>query len=89
MIGFLIKKYFVENGKFSKFSERQSNPEIFDSDLNQIKIQFVALGLIDVQASTAQSGGIQEFASLTPKGRQRLLDLLAVRGTTQRAPEEE
>ena len=55
--------------------------QIFDSDENQIKIQLLALGLIKIEAAEATGGGVQEFASLTPRGHQQLLELLAVRGT--------
>jgi hypothetical protein len=83
IIGSTIKKYLLENGQIT---ERRKHPELFESDLHQIKIQLVALGLIQVEAATAQGGGVSEFASLTPKGHQQLLELLAVRGTTHVSP---
>jgi hypothetical protein len=85
IIGRSLKKYLVESGGFSQRQNRK--PEIFESDLDQVKIHFVALGLIDIKAGTSIKGGlVQELASLTPRGHKQLLELLAVRGTTQGSP---
>ena len=51
--------------------------------MTEDKIHLIALDLIAIQAAVAQGGGVQEFASLTEKGQQRLLEILAVRGTAQ------
>jgi hypothetical protein len=54
---------------------------LFSSDQDRIKIQLAALGLIIIDAAEAKGGGIAEFISLTPQGKSRLLELLAVKGT--------
>jgi hypothetical protein len=56
--------------------------KLFDTDENQIKIQLMALGLVEVHAGQASDGVVLEFASLTPNGQRHLLELLAVRGTS-------
>jgi hypothetical protein len=48
-------------------------------DTNTIKIQLAALGLLNIEASAALDGGAQEYISLTEKGKQQLLYLMAVR----------
>jgi hypothetical protein len=83
IIGATIKSYLIENGGISR---ELDYPELFESDVDQIKIQLVALGLVQIQAAEATGGGVQEFASLTPRGHQQLLELLAVRGPTQAPP---
>ena len=80
IVQYLKENSDVEAGNFIR---------LFDSDENRIKIQLLALGLIETTTPLGENEGIAEFLSLTPKGRQQLLELLAVRGTTQRAPEEE
>lgn len=78
IIGPRIEQYLRENKGLDR---RREYFKLFESDENQIKIQFLALGLIQVEAAEAKGGGVQEFASLTPRGHQQLLELLAVRGT--------
>jgi hypothetical protein len=78
IIAAAIVTYLREN---KGIDQRRLSLQIFDSDENQIKIQLLALGLIKIEAAEATGGGVQEFASLTPRGHQQLLELLAVRGT--------
>lgn len=53
--------------------------DINEMDLAKIKVQFVALGLINTRASETTAGGIAEFLSLTPKGRQVYMESLVVK----------
>ena len=78
IIAVTIVNYLRENKGIDR---RREALEIFGSDENRIKIQLLALGLIQIEAAAAKDGSIQEFASLTPRGQQQLLELLAVRGT--------
>jgi hypothetical protein len=76
VIGPAIIQYIRENKQIG-----QDDMKLFDSDENRIKVHLMALNLIEVEAAQAEGGGVQEFASLTPRGRQVLVELLAVRGT--------
>jgi len=73
-----ILTYLREN---NRIDQQRTSLQIFGSDENQIKIQLLALGLITIEAAEAKDDGVQEFASLTQRGHQQLLELLAVRGT--------
>lgn len=48
-------------------------------DKAQIKVQFNALGLIDLRVSQTTKGGVAEFIYLTEKGRSLFMDAMAVR----------
>lgn len=50
-----------------------------DTDKLTIKIQLEALGLIDVRVSQTTNGGVAEFLTLTPKGRERFIQDRVVR----------
>jgi hypothetical protein len=69
-----VRRYVQEN----KQIKRQSMA-IFSTDENRIKLHLMALGLIDSTAAEARGGGVSEFVSITPRGRQQLLEILAVR----------
>jgi hypothetical protein len=74
LIGYALMEYLQEKEKI-----KPHNMRIFGSDEDQIKIQLMALGLIEIQPmAEAGGGGIAEFASLTPQGQKQLLELLAV-----------
>jgi hypothetical protein len=53
--------------------------DIMKSDLNTIKIHLAALNLITVEAGQTAGGGVNEFLSLSPAGRARMFEILAVR----------
>jgi hypothetical protein len=75
MISIKIINYLQE-----KRGIRRDNMTLFETEEAAIKIQLMALGLVDSQPATANGdGGISEFLSLTPRGRQQLLEVLAVR----------
>jgi hypothetical protein len=75
LIGHAIVRYIKENRQI-----KLEAMELFKSDENRIKLQLMSLGLIEIAAGEATGGEVEEFASLTPRGRQQLLELLAVRG---------
>src|SRR5262249_11098507 len=66
LIGPEIVQYNKENKQI-----RLEDMQLFNSDENRIKLQLMALGLIEVEAAESKDGGIQEFASLTQRGRQQ------------------
>ncbi len=68
-----IKTYMLQNNIVSK------NITIVEDCYSAIKIQFMALGLIDVYEAEAKAGGVSEFARLTEKGKSVMVDSLAVR----------
>ena len=74
MIGFKLIQYLQENKQIN-----QDRMQLFDTDESKIKIQLLALGLIASQTAEATTGGVTEFVSLTPRGHQQLVELLAVR----------
>jgi hypothetical protein len=74
MIGFKLIQYLQENKQIN-----QDRMRLFDTDESKIKIQLLALGLIASQTAEATTGGVTEFVSLTPRGHQQLVELLAVR----------
>jgi hypothetical protein len=76
-----VVKYVQEN-----MGVNQASVTLFDTAQNTIKIHLLALGLIHSEASESKGGGILEYVSLTPKGRQKLLELLAVRPTAPVIP---
>lgn len=53
--------------------------EVLTADENTVRLHLVALGLLKTVNAEAKSGGIQEFLSLTERGKARLLELTAVR----------
>lgn len=73
VIGSSISKYLRENGGPDR------SVSVYDSDENTIKVQLMALKLLRVYSATAKGGGVGEFAELTEKGKQSLVDTLAVR----------
>ncbi|RAK16921.1 uncharacterized protein DUF4062 [Salipiger aestuarii] len=52
---------------------------MYDADRVTIKAQLLALGLIEARQSKATQGGVQEFLSLTDKGRRLFLEMRVVR----------
>jgi hypothetical protein len=73
MIWPVIAKYIQENRGIKRQSMR-----LFKSDGNIIKLHLMALGLIESEVAESKDG-LTEFVSITPLGRRRLLELLAVR----------
>ena len=53
--------------------------QIVLTDVDIIKIHFIALGLIETNQSVAVGGGVSEFVQITSKGQGVLLQSLAVR----------
>lgn len=59
--------------------KRTYQSSIDDLIFQQIKVQFMALGLVQVQSLTLQKGGVGLFWTLTAKGRKMMLDEGSVR----------
>jgi hypothetical protein len=67
-------------------AHNQTSMMLFDSDEATIKLHLMALGLVESHAAEQKGGGVIEFISLTPQGRRRLVELLAVRTTPANSP---
>lgn len=52
-----------------------------DMDKTRIKVQFIALDLIQARVSKTLQGGVEEFLSLTDKGRAMFIEGMVVRKT--------
>ncbi|MBN7807271.1 DUF4062 domain-containing protein [Agrobacterium rosae] len=63
--------------KESGYGRRLSNLNKLDKA--QIKVQFHALGLIDLKVSQTTKGGVAEFIYLSEKGRSLFMEAMAVR----------
>lgn len=84
-----VGPYLVSYKSYSSFKEDLKNGinsafkkefySLNDDCVQTIKVQLNALGLIDVKASQAVDGGITEFIGLTPKGKEYLLHIKAIR----------
>lgn len=68
-----VVRYIFDNNR------NAINITVVEMDLDQIKIHFVALGILKIEAAANQGGGISEFISLTEKGQSELINLMAVR----------
>jgi hypothetical protein len=55
--------------------------EIDATDVVRIKVQFLALGLIDAEVGLAKNGSSYEFLSLTPRGRAIFIEELSTKST--------
>lgn len=63
--------------------KQSGKPQTFvgmdETDLVRIKVHLEALGLIQVRVSNTTQGGVAEFISLTPGGREKFLEGFVVR----------
>jgi len=59
----------------------KSGVSIAQQDLYTIRIQLIAMKLVDVRRSGTTQGGVAMFWSLTPKGEKLMIELRTVRGT--------
>lgn len=70
-----LREYTTENKLV------QNTPDFFSSDMDTVKIQLIALGLITSHNAKAVNGGVTEFVTLTDNGKARLSELVARRKT--------
>jgi Domain of unknown function (DUF4062) len=71
-----LKQFLLDSGR------HWSSLAIIDIDTNTIKLYLYALGLINVYESESVGAGVQEYISLTEKGRAHLVEIMAIRGAT-------
>lgn len=69
MFGAILKYIIEDHGLHALFSLT-----LFDTDLNQIKIQLLALGFI-----VSETNVFGERVSITPHGKRQLLEIMAIR----------
>jgi len=69
-----LKAYLNENAGFSR-----RVTSIFDSDIETIRLQLAAYGLISAFVSNKQGGGTALAVQLTPLGRRRLAEISVIR----------
>lgn len=58
---------------------RDTPDSLNETDKIRIKVQFIALGLIQTTVSKTTQGGVAEFLSLTDKGRRAFIEGMVVR----------
>jgi hypothetical protein len=63
----------------SRLKPRASFINVNQMDVDTVKIHLHALGILNIEAAASKSGGLQEFVSLTEKGRAELIRVMAVR----------
>jgi Domain of unknown function (DUF4062) len=68
-----VKTYISELGRSMAYIK------VNQTDTNTIKIHFHAIGMLNIQAAESVGGGVQEFVSLTEKGKTELLREMAVK----------
>jgi hypothetical protein len=68
----------------SRLKPRASFINVNQMDADTVKIHLHALGILNIEAAASKSGGLQEFVSLTEKGRAELIRVMAVR--TENSP---
>lgn len=75
----------IKEGVAEAISEAGSHKLTFINDLDRVKIkvQLVALGLIETRVSKTTQGGVAEFLSLTSKGRALFYENMVVRKVDQ------
>lgn len=75
----------IKEGVAEAISEVGSQKLTFINDLDRVKIkvQLVALGLIETRVSKTTQGGVAEFLSLTSKGRALFYENMVVRKVDQ------
>ena len=65
-------------------NEKKHNAQSIDvksTDMDVIKIQLIAMGLIKSYTAPATTGGVSEWLQLTEVGERTMLELLAIRRT--------
>ncbi|MBX3576597.1 MAG: DUF4062 domain-containing protein [Rhizobiaceae bacterium] len=73
VIGSALSKYLEE------IRGASHSANIFDTDINLVANQLIALGLVSSYQANTVKGGVSEFLSLTPLGQQTMLEFSAVR----------
>jgi hypothetical protein len=76
----IISSAFREAVKEAQITPAPS--DVDDTDQVRIKVQMTALGLITTTVMQTTTGGLEEFISLTDKGRAVFVDGVVVRKTT-------
>jgi hypothetical protein len=72
-----IRDYLAQH--IFELNRKVYNISIAGMDADQIKIQFAALGILKIEVAESNTGGMQEYISLTEKGKSELLNLMTVR----------
>jgi hypothetical protein len=76
----IILQYRVKNFLEEQFGHLNLL-SIFDSDLDTIKIQLDAHGLITIYSANAVNGGLHEYIQLTDLGKRVLMETATVKAT--------
>ncbi len=74
----VIKKV-LEKSVFEKTGKSSELIDINDQVYQTIKVQLVALGLVDIRYTQTVQGGMALFWILTPKGRELLFQLRTIK----------
>jgi hypothetical protein len=69
-----IRRYIVSK------KTRHITISVDEMDVDTVKMQFSAMGLLQIRSAQSTTGGIAEFVQLTERGKATLLEQMAVRG---------
>jgi hypothetical protein len=72
-------RLFVTQELFNASGKTGTRATMAEQDFQTLKVQFMALGFVDVKYIEAVGGGMGLFWLLTPLGRKHMFELRAVR----------